>query len=271
MKVPDEELDQLYQGPPDSFIARRNDLAKKLGKDGAAVRALVKPQLAAWAANQVYWRNRVQFDRLVKASEALRAAHRRIVEGAPADLAEAERAHRDAVSDALDAARQALRDAGEPASPATIAAVADTLRALPTPEPFGRLARPLTPATGLEALAGLAPRAVGPRPDTPRPPALALVKRPTGDAAAARKEAARLRTAVERATTEARDAESEVRRLARAVERAESTRAKRQEALDAALAEVRALADDLARAREAHEAAAHERDRLARRLAVLES
>lgn len=262
------EIDRLYQLPLAEFTGARNALVRQAGKEGAAVRTLQKPQLAAWAVNQVYWRHRLRFDRLVKASEGLRRAHRQAIAGTGVDLPAAERAHREALADALDAARDVLHEAGEARSPAVLSAVTDTLRALPSPDPLGRLVRPLTPATGFEALAGVVPRAAGRAASAAPKAALTLRKGAATDAGSA-KEIARVTAELARAAAHERDSDAAVRRLTRALQRAGETRERRQEALDAAVAEVRALTADLTRSRELLEAAAHERERLERRLAGL--
>ena len=62
----DAEIDRLYQLPLDEFTAARNALAKKAGADGASIRSLTKPPVAAWAVNQVYWRDRSTYDALIE-------------------------------------------------------------------------------------------------------------------------------------------------------------------------------------------------------------
>ena len=49
----DEQTDRLYQLPLDQFTAARNALAKEAGSEGASIKQLVKPPLAAWAVNQL--------------------------------------------------------------------------------------------------------------------------------------------------------------------------------------------------------------------------
>ncbi|MGE3274148.1 MAG: hypothetical protein AB7O67_03480 [Vicinamibacterales bacterium] len=271
----DDEIDALYQGPPEGFTEARNALAKRAGgAEGAAIRKLVKPQLAAWAVNQVYWRDRVVFDRLVKASEALRVAHRRLVSGEDADLRGAETAHGEALARANDAAKAALAESGETASPAVLAAVTDTLRALPTAEPFGRLAKPLTPATGFEAYAGIIARAPKAAPRASKaPPALRLQKGAATDAAAAKEKARAVATAqaeLDAAVARSREVEKALESLTKALGRAERERDRRQAALDEAAAEVRDLSSRISRTRQDVEAAEHERSRLKRRFDTLQ-
>jgi hypothetical protein len=151
-----DAADRLYQLPLPEFTAARNEAAKAAGKDGAAIRALPKPSVSAWAVNQLYWRERKAWDALVRAAQDLRAAHRRQLAGRKADVDAAERAHRDAARAAADRIRDLLRETGDGASASTMAAVIETLQALPSNEPPGRMTKPLKPA-GLEALAGLVP------------------------------------------------------------------------------------------------------------------
>lgn len=266
----DNEIDELYALPPAAFTDARNALAKRIGGvQGATVRALVKPQLAAWAVNQVYWRDRVAFDRLVKAAEAVRATHRRLVSGDSADVAGAEAAHADALARAQAVARDALGEAGQVTSPAVLAAITDTLRALPTSEPFGRLAKALTPTSGFDAFAGVAPRATSPR-------ALAPLRLQKGAATGGRAvrdvahERARVEKELTQATARLREATAALKALTRAIESAERDRDRRQAALDDAEARLHELAIQLPRTREAAEEASHEQERLRRRAQTLE-
>jgi hypothetical protein len=62
------EIDRLYQLPLGEFTPARNALAKELGKTDARIKNLQKPNVPAWAVNQLYWRERPLYDRLIKAS-----------------------------------------------------------------------------------------------------------------------------------------------------------------------------------------------------------
>src|SRR5262245_47578450 len=95
MATSDDDIDQLYQGDLDSFVARRNALAKSARQPD--LKALEKPSVPAWAVNQLYWRERPLFDRVVAASDARREAHRRHLAGQPADVRAAETAHAEIV------------------------------------------------------------------------------------------------------------------------------------------------------------------------------
>src|SRR4030095_2589977 len=66
----DSQIDDLYRAPLGSFVSARTALAKTLtGADAQRVKRLPKPTLVPWAVNQVYWRARAVFDRLMKAGE----------------------------------------------------------------------------------------------------------------------------------------------------------------------------------------------------------
>ena len=96
-----DDLDGLYQVPLSDFTAARNELAKRLGREGVSVKALPKPNLAAWTVNQLYWQRRPLYDAVVAASGRRRDAHARILSGRDGDVAGAEAAHRDAMKAAM--------------------------------------------------------------------------------------------------------------------------------------------------------------------------
>lgn len=150
----DDEVDALYQLPPGEFTSARNTLAKSRGAAGADIKTLEKPTLPAWAVNQVYWHDRATFDALLEAAVAMRQAHVQVISGRSADVPAAEQAHTAAVKAALQSARKHIERAGEKATPATIEAISETLQALPTEDPLGRLTKPLKPM-GFGALMGL--------------------------------------------------------------------------------------------------------------------
>ena len=239
----DAEIDRLYQLPLDEFTAARNALAKKAGADGAEIRSLTKPPIAAWAVNQVHWRDRPTYDVLIKTAQAQRAAHSAVLAGKRADLRSAGRDHEQAIEAAVRSALEQLSQAGHPATDATKHVIATTLRGLPADTPPGRLDRTLQPG-GFEMLAGV--------PVRERPPSKAPepVKPAPSRAPAQKKEK---KTATElKAIDRAKDA---VTAAARAVRAAEHT-AKREEFESArATREAERASRALAAAREALEAA----------------
>jgi hypothetical protein len=237
---PPDDVDRLYQVPLAEFTSARNDLAKRAGAEGAAIRRLPKPNVAAWAVNQLYWRRRDAWDRLMEAARNVRAAHEKRLSGKGGDVESSEAEHRSAVRASADEVRELLREAGEVASAATLSSVVETLQALPGTEPPGRLTRPLKPL-GLEALAGLLsfgrsrPRAVEPPSTSPEqtgvpPPASKAVAAREARAArraaeAEKREAARLEAAIREARTAERRAAEDLNRARRSLARAERERA----------------------------------------------
>ncbi len=230
MATADDDIDRLYQLPLDEFTAARNQLAKQPG-GSAAIKTLQKPNIAAWAVNQLYWHRRRDYDRVVDAATKVRDAHSRMLAGKSTDVRAAESDHTAAVKAATEAIRALLRDANEAESPATLSAVQDTLQALPGDEPPGRLVRPLKPK-GFEALLGLVrPGAAIPRPKpTLVPPSKSPSDRPSKADLDARKRAAEAR---QREIAEAADAVREARAAARkATTAAEHARAAHTRAVD---------------------------------------
>jgi hypothetical protein len=150
------QIDGLYQLPLDEFTAARNALAKSLGGDQAKdVRALVKPSVVPWAVNQVYWRARATYDRLLKSGERLRAAQVAALEGRSADVREAGDAHRRAIADAVaQAERLASASNAKPAADALTRTFEALSLASSASATHGRLTEPLQPG-GFEALAGI--------------------------------------------------------------------------------------------------------------------
>ena len=126
--------DDLYALPVEEFTKARDELAKELrkaGKKEAAdqVKSLRKPSVSAWAVNQAVRRRPQEAKALVKAGDELRKAQRGVVSGRdPAQLREANSAHRRLVEELTDEARAALEERGAAAA-GTVTRVAQTLRA----------------------------------------------------------------------------------------------------------------------------------------------
>lgn len=161
--MPAPDIDSLYQGPLSEFTAARNALAKKSGKAGAEIKALEKPSTAAWGVNQLYWRERRTYEKLLRASERVRAAHQQALQGKAGkkiDLRALESQHNAAVKDAADKIAEILIRTGDPATPATMKAVLDTVQALPGPSAPGRLTKALAPI-GFGAFGALMKGAIG--------------------------------------------------------------------------------------------------------------
>ena len=254
----DAEVDKLYQLPPEEFTAARNALARDAGSDGGEIRRLPKPPLAAWAVNQLYWKDRDVYDTLVEAADALRSAHKAVLGGRKGDLRTASKMHDEALDRALKATLQLVQDAGQHASDATRQAILNTLRALPSSDPPGRLGRTLQPG-------GFAGKRAAARPAAAPVPAPRGREGPSARedrAAAARRTAAR--QAVADATRAAREADTELRRQEFASARAAKEAANAGRRVEEAREALAAAERDLQEAERDAAAADKARDRASR-------
>jgi hypothetical protein len=258
----DDEIDRLYQAPLAEFTGARNALAKQAGTRAAEVKALVKPNVPAWAVNQVYWHHRDVFKRLAATSEDLRKAHARKIAGKDADVGHAETRHRAALEAARHVAHDVLAAAGDAASATTMDAVEQTLEAVPAPDVNGRLARP-TRSIGFAALAGLlSPNGRS----TARPAEVVSMTPRRPDAPARETSSDRARAARERREAEARRREREraARELRDAQAHEKAARAafdKARQAIARADARIERLEGELQEARNAAGAAREAADR----------
>jgi hypothetical protein len=129
------EIDRLYALPLDEFTRERDELAKRLRKDGdsdaaAEVKALKKPSVAAWAVNQVRRDRPDDVRRLLDVTEELHRVYGGLSSaGARERLGEAADMQRDLIRDLVRCAQQLLQAGGHSASEQTLGKVADTLRA----------------------------------------------------------------------------------------------------------------------------------------------
>ena len=266
-----DDLDRLFQAPLSEFTATRNELLKKAsGADKAAIRALQKPTVPAWAVNQLFWKRRKVFDRLLEAARKLRVEHGRQLSGKAAEVDAAEARHRGALKDAMDEIRSLLEAAGEQATPATMVAVAETLQGLPGRDDHGRLSRPLKPQ-GFEALAGLVVKggATITRLATPKPQPAAPAGKRDVPARVDRKEIANAEKALRRAETEERAARAEASRAEMVLARLQRERKELQERIDAVTSRRDQASVDLDERRRAADRARVERERLEEKLKTL--
>ena len=113
--VPDleRELDELYGRPLEEFTKARNDLAARLkrahqSEAADAIKALKKPTLAAWSANQLARREPALVRELLDAAAALRDTQQRSLAGraAAGDVNAAAGREREAVRALVSAARK---------------------------------------------------------------------------------------------------------------------------------------------------------------------
>jgi hypothetical protein len=164
-------IEALYQMPLAEFTPARNALATRLRKSGRTadadeVKSLVKPSIPAWAVNQVYWKHRTAFDRLLSAGDKLRKAQSSTLAGKSGDVRGALDGVREALSELSKLAADELEGAGHNATPGAMRAVTATLEALsaygsvPDAPRAGRLVDEVDPP-GFETLAALVPNAGG--------------------------------------------------------------------------------------------------------------
>src|SRR4051812_40580815 len=106
------EIDRLYQLPLAEFTKARDTLAKQTPEGHrAAVRRLQKPNLPAWAVNQLYWQDRAAYNALMASAERRRAVQLGMLAGKSADLAEVEADYARARKSAADRVRALLKGA----------------------------------------------------------------------------------------------------------------------------------------------------------------
>jgi hypothetical protein len=170
----DADVDALFRLALTEFTGARNALAAKLKKSGrgdeaAAVKALAKPPISAWAVNQLYWNHREEFDQLIASGERFHKAQTSRSAGKVADMREALEARREAITHLSDLATRLLQDAGpnpgQNPSLDTIRRITTTLEAIsvyasrsdgPHPEGPGRLTHDVDPP-GFESFGSFVP------------------------------------------------------------------------------------------------------------------
>ena len=267
MTKPDDPTDQLYQLPLDDFTAARNTLAKETGDH--AIKKLEKPNLAAWAVNQLYWHQRKLYDEVIKTSGQVRTAYKQMLAGKSADVKAAEVFHTEAMRKAKDAIRKILEAGGNNASDAVMTPITETLDALPTTDPPGRLTKPLR-RTGFEALQGVTIAARPSKPVTPKPE---TAKPGAGDSERDRKkreadqqEREMAKERLRFAEAAEREAEASVDRARRTLDRAERTRERVERELEEASIAEKAARKELAVSESAYEKAQAESDRLRKKI-----
>ena len=300
-------VEDLFKLPLDQFTSARNALAaflKKAGKteEAAAVKALAKPPISAWAVNQLFWRHRKEFDRLLASGEKFRNAQAAQLSGKAADLRGTLEERRQALANLSKRAAELLPAAGHTPGPDTMRRLTTTLEALAT---YGSIADAPRPGfltgdvdpPGFEALAALVPRSgsaasAGGEPrlltftqrtkaQTPKP------KKETPEEKLAREEAERrarkeaataavqtAQEALREAKATAQEAEAALKKAAAASKDAEKERAaiekqyeKASATADAAKQEARRVAEEAEAAAQAVEDAERDLDKAKKLLA----
>jgi DNA repair exonuclease SbcCD ATPase subunit len=238
--------------------------------------------------NQLYWRRRPVFNRLVSAADARRSAHAKLLKGKGGDVSVAEKAHSVALHAAAREIRALLTEAGHEPSSAMMNSVTDTLQALPGSSPAGRLTEPLR-LVGFEALAGLvsnSERAIrGLTPAAPSEPPTRHASKEESPAAEARREAkeqkreqatrrreiAATTKALRSARQEARNAETLLAQAQRGLARVKQERDRLQDQLQFAVKQIDDAASDVREREQQLARAGQEQSRLEAKLAALNS
>lgn len=240
----DSEIDKLYGVPLDEFVHDRDELAKRLRREGERetadqVKKLRKPSAGAWALNQAVRRRRKETDALLAAGERLRAAHESLLSGGDqAELREAMQEERGLASGLADCAEAIASETGK-SGPALRERVRSTLHAATVDEEAreelakGRFVRER------EAV-GLGPFGAG----AVAPPAKTRPKRDRAKTKPTKRVPADERPAAEREKAAERERQEQVAEAERAVEEA-------QAALEQAEAAYAGAASELQAAREA--------------------
>ena len=238
-KSAEDDVDGLFRLPLTEFTAARNALAtrlKKAGEPGDAerIKSLAKPSVAAWAVNQLFWKHRITFDRLLDTGERFRNAQTAQLAGKSADLRAPLEARRAALSELSTHAAKILAEGGSAATPDTMRRVTTTLEALSTyagipdtPLP-GRLMDDVQPP-GFEALAALVPRVGSDRAGGPtrvipfefKQPSRSAAARKAADPVDEKARAAERRAQIAAARAAIQEAERTLRDARKAAQKAE--------------------------------------------------
>jgi hypothetical protein len=244
-----EDVDRLFTLPLEEFTAARNELVKRLKREGDAevaeqVRALAKPSVAVWTVNQLARREPQAVRSLLNLASRLRSAQERSLKGERAadELRAAQAEERDVIRTLTQRAGDILREADRPASGATLEKVSSLLRAAAVADPTslreGRLSGEVE-VSGFDAFAGL---------ELPKGNKRAA---PAGDDLSARRlqkrEAAQRRKRLEKQARDlsarAEAAERDAERARRDADEAAAVAAERRREADEAAAELEELGD----------------------------
>lgn len=169
----EREIDRLFELPLDEFTSARNELARRLKREGdqdaaEQVRALVKPGVPAWTINQLARKEQASVKALLDAGARLRKAQERALTGSHSDaLRAAQTEERQAVRELTHRAEELLKEVERPATRAVLERISATLAAAAVTESArdalkaGRLTSELK-VSGFDALAGIEVRAQPP-------------------------------------------------------------------------------------------------------------
>lgn len=284
----DAEIDRLYAGAPDDFVAQRDALAKQLRADGERdaakrVKALRRPTVAAWGVNLLARDDPDGIAELLSAGADLARAQRRALSGVrDSGLRDATTRRRDVVRRLADRAVALLDEAGASgeAHRETIAATLEAASAsdeAAEPVRQGRLSRELPAPSGFGDVGGLALLSPEPSAADEGPATEGRAAEPSAEEEERRRLEAAVREAREtlearrQAATEAEAEAADARRRADEAVRAAEEAEDEADRLERAAAKARRDAERARRAVDRAEEEADERQDLAarRRRAVI--
>jgi DNA repair exonuclease SbcCD ATPase subunit len=235
----EREIDKLFALPLEEFTAARNELAKRLAKDGEKeradeVRGLAKPSVPVWTINQLARSEKPMVRALLDAGAKLRRAQEQALGGGNPDaLRSAQREEREALRALTHRAGEILREAGKPVGQAVLERINGTLGAAAVTEDAredlkaGRLMSERR-MSGFESLAGFE-----------APP-------PRDELAERREQKAERERERRRLEKRARDLERRATKAEERADEAESAAAEAREAADDARQAADEAADELA-------------------------
>lgn len=258
----DEVADELYEVPPEEFVAlrkQRRDAAKADGDKELAteIGALPKPSAAAWACNLLVREHREEIENLVELGTMLREAQENL---AGDQLRALDVQRRQLVAALTRQARALANDRGHPVSTAVATQVEDTLRAaMADPDAgeallSGRLTSPMSYSgmgtTGTRPVLKLVqPPKAEPAPAKAKGPAARASSGDSGAERRRREQEERQRAAEEKRGRElaaAREAAEEATQAAVEAEEALAEHRRQVEELTDRRAQLRARLDELA-------------------------
>ena len=167
-KTEDDDIDGLFQLSPPDFVAARNALStqlKKAGRDDVAsrVKSLPKPSISAWTVNQLYWKHRAAFEKLLANGERFRQAQASRLAGKGTDIHKLLNERREELSAMSKLAAEILQRSSGASPPGVMRRITASLEALSAYGTLegapraGRLVEDVDPP-GFDALAALVPR-----------------------------------------------------------------------------------------------------------------
>ena len=131
----DDITAELYALPLDEFTGARNARAKELASSGdkdraAAIKAVKKPSVPAWAVDQVARKHAKDLEALFDLGAQLRDAQRKLMRSGDTDaVRDAQAAERAAVKGLVAKAKAILTEAGYKPNEGTLERIADTFYA----------------------------------------------------------------------------------------------------------------------------------------------